>query len=225
MTSVERIVLIDNFSSPIKNERNNDYQHLDESLSKRRRIILMIKLLWSEIRDKPEILVWYWTYFFIRAFNNLSTSFYTAWVGSFFNQTKEGHRDSISTANNILFWSNIVSIPLNVWFGYLSDRIKFKMIFPITTIWIGVGWGLILLAKEPYDVAGFAGEILLLCSGSIHSLMNVSLNLKLVGTKIRGPIIAVGVFWGSIGFTTSGKLLGFLISHNSNWPFIFGLWY
>ena len=45
MTSVERIVLIDNFSSPIKNERNNDYQHLDESLSKRRRIILMIKLL------------------------------------------------------------------------------------------------------------------------------------------------------------------------------------
>ena len=225
MTSVERVVLIDNFSSTNNENKRNENLHLDESLTKRKRIILMIKILIREIRDRPEILICYFTYFYIRAFNNLSTSFYSAWVGSFYEHTKEGHKDSISTANDILFWSNIVSIPLNIAFGYLSDKVRFRMIYPITTIFIGIGWGLIMIANEPYDLAGFSGEIILLWSTSIHSLMNISLLLKLVGTKIKGPIIAIGIFWGSIGFTASGKFIGFLISQNSTWPFLFGLWY
>ena len=76
----------------------------------------------------------------------------------------------METANEVLFWANIATIPFNLASGYISDKISYRIIYPVSSIVMGIGWGLFLIANNPYDIAGITGEILLSCGVTVHTL-------------------------------------------------------
>ena len=197
----------------------------NQFLGKLERFGEMLRTIWSEIKERPEILIWYWTYFFIREFTTLAVSFYVSWVGSFYTHSKDGQKEAVSTANDILFWANIASVPINLFSGFLADKVSYRIIFPTSTIVMGLGCGLIWIATHPYDATGIIGEILIFWGVTVHSLINSTFLLKRIGNKYRGPILLIGIFWGSVGYSFSGKLFGFLISKGSNVPYLFGMCY
>jgi len=184
----------------------------------------MIKIYKSEIWDRPEILICYSTLFFIRFYSSLSTSFYITWVSSFYEHSSDGQKQAIASANEILFWSNLSICPLLIIAGVAGDKVKSIYMYPIFIWLLAIGWFMIYFADHPYSALGFIGQITLIWATSLQTLQNLSLLLKLCGTKIKGPIIGIGVFWGSIGFSIAGKLLGYLSSIDTANPFLFWGW-
>lgn len=183
----------------------------------------MIILICLEIKERPEIWVWYLTLIFARFFTLLSTSFYTSWVSSFYEDEPDGRKKAIATANNILFWGNVAMIPLSVVVGLLGDRVKSKILFPLFGSFLGLAWALIYLSSHPYSPLAFIGQIIHVWSTNLLNLANMSLMFKVCGNKIRGIIIGIGIFFGSIAITSSGKIYGALFVLDPYNPFLFGL--
>lgn len=185
----------------------------------------MVKLVAREIKSRPEIMLCYWTYIFVRFFSLLNTSFYISWVSSFFEHSSEGQKEAISTANEILFWSNLALCPLIIIWGAIADKIRSIFIYPMFIVCLGGSWLLIMYSDRPYSAQGFIGQSLLIGSTLLLTIQNQGLMYKLWGNKVRGPMIAIGIFFGSIGFTIAGKLLGYLSTISPSAPFFFGAWF
>ena len=105
----------------------------------------------------------------------VSSSFFTTWVSTHYIDQEE----AFLVANRILFWANLVSLPLNLGFGWLCDRVRFGATLPLTATVCALGCFLLHFSSHPVGLAAISGEVLLLNSASVLGLLNTSLLHKL----------------------------------------------
>lgn len=149
----------------------------------------------------------------------ISSSVYIAWVSSFYEKSGESKSKAIKTANNILFWSHVASIPCNVLFGFVGDKIKARISYPLLALSLIISSLLMALSDDPYSGSAVLGEIIMISAYLNFNLVNGSLIYKLAGTKIVGVIISVGVIFASTSVIISSKLSGHIFAKGRDYPY------
>jgi len=85
--------------------------------------------------------------------------------------------------------SNIITIPLNLIFGKINDRVHYKFLWLLIYALTSIGCLLILLGR-PLEIEGILGACIFVSALSVLGLINFSTLSKLVKVEGRGPIFS-----------------------------------